>query len=427
MTRTRRWSLPAVLASLAIAVSACGTSTASPSTAPSSAAPASATPAASSSGGASAPSVYPVSGEAPCGQKEAPDATHKKYAGNFKKISAPDAKTVVFDLCSPDVAFLAKIAFSSFAINDSDYLAKTAADGSIVTKPNGTGPYMLQEFVKGDHITMVANPNYTGDKPAKAPTLIINWSKEAAQRLVELQSGTVDGIDNVGPDDFDTIKADPNLQLIPRPAPQRLLHRDEQRLQAVRQRAGPPGDGHGHRPPAHRRQLLPGRVRGRQVLHPVRHPGGCEGDAWYEFDPDEGQGDARRGGLPDGFKTTLQLPRRRPRLPAQPDTGRHGHPGAAEDQPEHRRRDRHPGIHRPTSTTPTPASSTASTCSAGVPTTRTSRTSSTSTSVPAPRSSSATHFPDIEAALKRAPRRPIRRAGTPRTPRPTSSSRSTSR
>ena len=148
MTRTRRWSLPAVLASLAIAVSACGTSTTSPSAAPSSAGAPSATAAAGSQAPFTATSTYPASGEAACGEAKAPDATHLKYGGNLKKLTATDAKTVVFDLCSPDVAFLSKIAFSSFAINDSDYLAKAVADGSIVGKPNGTGPYMLQEWVK---------------------------------------------------------------------------------------------------------------------------------------------------------------------------------------------------------------------------------------------------------------------------------------
>ena len=46
--------------------------------------------------------------------------------------------------------------------------------------------------------------------------MIFRWSAEAAQRLVELQSGTVDGIDNPGPDDFETIEGDANLQLLPR-------------------------------------------------------------------------------------------------------------------------------------------------------------------------------------------------------------------
>jgi len=307
MTRTRRWSLPAVLASLAIAVSACGTSTASPSTAPSSAAAPSATAAASSSGGAFTASSYPASGEAPCGEAAAPDATHAAYAGNFKKLTATDAKTVVFDLCAPDVAFLSKIAFSSFAINDADYLAKAAADGSIVEKPNGTGPYMLQEWVKGDHITMVANPNYTGDKPAKAPTLVLNWSKEAAQRLVELQSGTVDGIDNVGPTDFETVKADPNLQLIERPALNVFYigmsnafkpFDNEQVRQAVamgidRQRIV--------------ENFYPAGSEVAKYFTPCAIPGGCEGDAWYEFDPAKAKETLAAAGYPDGFKTTIHL------------------------------------------------------------------------------------------------------------------------
>ncbi len=37
-------------------------------------------------------------------------------------------------------------------------------------------------------------------------------------------------------------------------------------------REGPPGDRDGHRPPADRRQLLPGRLRGRRPLHAVRDP-----------------------------------------------------------------------------------------------------------------------------------------------------------
>ncbi|HOQ63914.1 MAG TPA: ABC transporter substrate-binding protein, partial [Clostridia bacterium] len=49
--------------------------------------------------------------------------------------------------------------------------------------------------------------------PAIADNLIFRWSAESAQRLVELQSGTVDGIDNPGPDDFETITSDANLQL----------------------------------------------------------------------------------------------------------------------------------------------------------------------------------------------------------------------
>jgi ABC-type transport system substrate-binding protein len=47
---------------------------------------------------------------------------------------------------------------------------------------------------------------------------LLRWGTESAQRLLELQSGTVDAIDNVGPDDFETVQGDSNLQLLVRPA-----------------------------------------------------------------------------------------------------------------------------------------------------------------------------------------------------------------
>jgi ABC-type transport system substrate-binding protein len=46
--------------------------------------------------------------------------------------------------------------------------------------------------------------------------VVFRWSAESAQRLVELQAGDVDGIDNVGTEDFPTVSDDPNLQLLER-------------------------------------------------------------------------------------------------------------------------------------------------------------------------------------------------------------------
>ena len=127
MSRTTKWSPLAVIGTVAIVFAACSGS-ASPS-------PSSGTPSTAPTTGASAPGsvapydgvVYPATGEAPCGV--AP------YTGEFKKISALDAKTVEFQLCTPDVAFLAKVAFSAFGIQDSDYLDKHAADKSYLDKP----------------------------------------------------------------------------------------------------------------------------------------------------------------------------------------------------------------------------------------------------------------------------------------------------
>ena len=138
------------------------------------------------------------------------------YGGEFKAIEAVDAKTVKFTLCYPDPAFPSKVAFSSFNIQDKEYLDANNGDSmKMSVEPNGTGPYMVDAWNRGDSVVFKANPNYWGEK-ALTETLIFRWSEQSAQRLLELQAGTVNGIDNPGPDDVATIEADPNLAIYPR-------------------------------------------------------------------------------------------------------------------------------------------------------------------------------------------------------------------
>ena len=208
MTRSTRLSrFAALLGSAAIIVAACGGAT--PASAPASA------PASGPATSASASAIdftgvaYPESGEAPCG-----DAS---YTGLMKKITAVDRLTVEFQLCAPDVAFLQKAAFATFGIQDADYLAAHAPDKSYLTQPNGTGPYRLAEWDTGNRLVFQAFDGYWGEAP-KAPNAELRWSDSTAQRLVELKSGAVDGIDNPGREEITQIKADSSLQFLPRPA-----------------------------------------------------------------------------------------------------------------------------------------------------------------------------------------------------------------
>ncbi len=114
-----------------------------------------AAPAAPAEGGYT---VYPDYAEVAC------DGTFNgvPYTGNLAKIEATDASTVVFTLCSPDPAFLPKVAFSPFAINDADYLIAAVPDGSIVDNPNGTGPYVLGEWRRGSEVDLHGQPRVLG-------------------------------------------------------------------------------------------------------------------------------------------------------------------------------------------------------------------------------------------------------------------------
>jgi peptide/nickel transport system substrate-binding protein len=209
MSRPKRWSPLAMMGVVAIVFGACsGAASPTPATSSSATTPSTVPASQPTSQAPYDGMVYPATGDAPCGT--AP------YTGELKKITAVDRLTVEFQLCTPDAAFLPKVAFSAFGIHDADYLAKHAVDGSYLAQPNGTGPYKLKQWDKGNRIVFEANADYWGNK-AKTPNLELRWSDEAAQRLLDLQSGNVDGIDNPGTEDIAKIQADTSLKFAPRP------------------------------------------------------------------------------------------------------------------------------------------------------------------------------------------------------------------
>lgn len=230
------------------------------------------------------------------------------YIGLIQSVAATDASTVVFTLCRPDPAFLSKIAFSPFAIYPSEWLESTAGDTTRTSEglesPVGTGPYMVSEWARGDSVTFVANPDYWGEQPA-ASTLVMRWSTESAARLLELQSGTVDGIDNLGPEDFAVVDADSNLQSVLRPALNTFYI-------GITNTFEPFGD-------VNVRQALAMGVDRQRIVDsfypagsevashftPCSIPNACAGDAWYDFDPEAAKALLAEAGFPDGFSTKL--------------------------------------------------------------------------------------------------------------------------
>jgi len=211
MNRSKLFSAVSLAAASAMLLAACGAATPAPTAVPPTVAPAAtAVPATA----APKPTVAPTAAPAAfVGDKlAAPDCN---YGGSMKAIEAVDATTVKFTLCAPDPAFPQKITGSSFNILSKDDIAKTGGDAKkIGENPVGTGPYILKEWKHGDSLTFTANPNWWGGAVANKQ-LVIRWSKEAAQALLELQSGNADNITKVATEDFDTVAKDKNLKLVP--------------------------------------------------------------------------------------------------------------------------------------------------------------------------------------------------------------------
>jgi len=299
MHNPRRLSRFAVVgAVVALLVTACSSSSPSPSTSPSQGPGATSAPteAATTAPAPFTAMTYPESGEAPCGV--AP------YTGNLKKISALDEHTVEFQMCNPEIAFLAKAAFAAFGISDAEYLAAHAPDKSYLSEPNGTGPYKLKEWSRGNRVVLERFEDYWGDK-ALTPNVEFRWSEEAAARLLELQSGAVDGIASPGTADIDTIKADPNLAFIPRAGLNILYLGMNVTLKPwddvrVRQAIAMGID---------RQQIVdnfyPAGSEVATHFTPCAIPFACGGDATWEFNPTEAKRLLTEAGYPDGFKTKI--------------------------------------------------------------------------------------------------------------------------
>jgi ABC-type transport system substrate-binding protein len=164
---------------------------------------------------------------------------------------------------------------------------------------------MLQEWVRGDHITFAANPNFWGPAP-KAKTVILRWSKEAAQRLLELQSGTADGIDNVAPEDIPTVQKDANLKIYPRDPLTTVYVAMNNKIkpfdnEKVRQAVAVAID----RKRITDQFYAPGSVVAEQFAPPGIKPGNSEGMKWYAYDPAAAKKMLADAGFPNGFDVTL--------------------------------------------------------------------------------------------------------------------------
>ncbi|MDQ5826025.1 MAG: ABC transporter substrate-binding protein [Chloroflexota bacterium] len=224
------------------------------------------------------------------------------YGGIMKSIEAVDDTTVKFTLCASDPAFPSKIAFSSLGIQSAAHLEETG--GAPLDNPLGSGPYMVSEWVRGDHLTLVPNPHYAGDAPA-FKTLIFRWNESATARLSSLRAAEADGIDNPDPNDFETIAGDTNLKLFPRVALNVFY--------VGMNNTKPPLDNEKVRQAiamALNRQAIvdkfypPGSAVA-QYFTPCAIPGGCEGEAWYEYNLEQAKTMLTEAGFPNGFPIRL--------------------------------------------------------------------------------------------------------------------------
>lgn len=124
------------------------------------------------------------------------------------KVAAVDAvsdNVVKFTLSSPDSALLESLSMPWLAIESAAGIERGIEDNC--QAPIGTGPFVVDKWVKQDRISLVRNENYSSapadashDGPAYLEAIDWRFLPDSASRYAALQAGQVDVIDNAQPD-----------------------------------------------------------------------------------------------------------------------------------------------------------------------------------------------------------------------------------
>ncbi len=135
------------------------------------------------------------------------------------EIKAPDATHVTLTMKAPFDPLVRTLAYTTITI-----YSKASIDGKskeeIASKNSpiaGPGPYKLVEFDPGDKMVLDAFPNYWAGKP-QFKRVIFRMMPEMSSRIMALESGDVDLIDAISPQEADRLAKNSKLQVLNPPA-----------------------------------------------------------------------------------------------------------------------------------------------------------------------------------------------------------------
>ncbi len=128
------------------------------------------------------------------------------------RVVSPTRLVVVLDgALGP---FLRDLAEQAFGIGSPTAIQRDPRAFEI--QPVGSAAYALAEWVRDDHITLVANPHYRGPAPAYK-TVVIRDIPDPATGVLSIRHFDVDMLTEPRPDDARVLAADPTLRVVAQP------------------------------------------------------------------------------------------------------------------------------------------------------------------------------------------------------------------
>lgn len=138
-------------------------------------------------------------------------------AGNLECLAsteAPDASTVVFTLKYPFAPFLQILAINGCSIINPAVMKHEKdgdmARGWLAENTDGSGPFTLRQWKRGERLIMEARPGYWGGEP-KIKRVILRPMREASDRRLALEKGDIDITESILMDQLPALEKNPDV------------------------------------------------------------------------------------------------------------------------------------------------------------------------------------------------------------------------
>ena len=131
----------------------------------------------------------------------------------YESCTADSATEATIKLKKPFAGFISAMSMPAFSMQSPTALKEYQEDGAqnprtteySTAHPVGTGPFTFGQWERGKQITLEANDDYWGEKPAIDQAIIVAIDDPKA-RADALANGEIDGFDLVGPADIKSLQ-----------------------------------------------------------------------------------------------------------------------------------------------------------------------------------------------------------------------------
>jgi len=140
-----------------------------------------------------------------------------KNPGVVRDVIVDSPSQVTFVLAQPSGTFLRNVAMQSFLIGSPAAIERDPH--AFEQHPIGSGPYVLREWLRDDHITLDANPTYAG--PLRRPaikTVVIRDIPDQATSVLSIEKGELAMLTSVRSDDAAMLGARRDITIVRQPS-----------------------------------------------------------------------------------------------------------------------------------------------------------------------------------------------------------------